>query len=453
MNVTIDDLGSCKVLLRFELGADEVEAEFASVSRDFQRQCRIPGFRKGKAPMSRVVSKFGKEIKDEVRHALFSRSMKAAIKEHNLEVLGAVDFEEIQFERGQDFQFTATLELSPQFELPEYKGIPVQIEGSEVTDADMERAMNALREQRGTYEMVERPIQTGDFAIVNYRGTCEGKPITEISPNARGLSERKEFWINIKPDSFIPGFAEQLVGAQVGETRHVRVRFPEKFVVPELVGKEGEYEVEVVQVKERRLPELDDAFAQSYEAENMEALRRGVREDLAMELRQTNRRKIRDQMVQYLLDRVNFEVPASVLENETRNVVYNVVQENQQRGISQAAIEEKRDQIYAYASNSAKDRVKTTFLLLRVAQKEKLAVDKQELGRQIAFLAHSHNVPVRKYIEELKESNGINQIHEQMLVNKALDFMESHADIRETGPQETPPETAAETPADSQGTG
>src|SRR5207302_5901013 len=144
-----------------------------------------------------------------------------------------------------------------------------------VTEEDMGRALDALRAQQTTFKAADRPVQIGDIVVVNYSGTSDGKPITEIAPTAKGLTEQKNFWIDVPSNSFIPGFADQLIGAKAGDKRTVNVDFPADFVTPQLAGKKGSYEVEVVEVKEKVLPVLDDVFAKSYGAENLDKLREG----------------------------------------------------------------------------------------------------------------------------------------------------------------------------------
>src|SRR5207247_897841 len=134
-----------------------------------------------------------------------------------------------------------------------------------------------------------------------------GQPLTDIAPTAKGLTQQQGFWINIEANSFIPGFADQLIGAKPGDKRTVNVEFPADFVTPQLIGKKAVYEVEVVEVREKVLPALDDAFAKSYEAENLEKLRAGVRLDLENELNHKNNKAVRGQLVQALLKQVNFD--------------------------------------------------------------------------------------------------------------------------------------------------
>ncbi|HYG33182.1 MAG TPA: trigger factor, partial [Clostridia bacterium] len=253
-----------------EVEAQKVDETFDTVTKQFQREANLPGFRPGKAPREMVVRKYSKDIEDEAKRKLISDAYKKAVEEQKLDVLGYPDIEEIQFGRGQALQFAATIETAPEFELPEYKGIPVKRETRTVTDEDVTKALEALQQPQITFKTVERPAQTGDIAVVNYTGTCEGKPITDIAPTAKGLTEQKGFWVEIGSSSFIPGFAEQITGANAGDKRTVTVDYPADFVTPQLAGKQGVYEVEVTEVKEKVMPAIDDAFAKNYGAENLE---------------------------------------------------------------------------------------------------------------------------------------------------------------------------------------
>ena len=292
VNVSVENLAPCKKLVRVELDAAAVDAAFDAITKDFQKQAVLPGFRPGKAPRDMVVKKYGAEIKEEAKRKLIGDNYRKAIDEQKIQVVGYPDIEEVQFERGQALQFTATVETAPEFQLPEYKGLPAQLETKVVTDEDVARALEMLRGQHAKFETVARPLAGGDIAVVNYTGTCEGKPITELAPTAKGLTEQKNFWVETTDGTFIPGFAAQLTGAQAGEKRTVNVDFPADFVTPQLQGKKGVYEVELVEVKEKQLPSLDDELAKKYGAENIEKLKEGVRKDLENELKHSQSRRV-----------------------------------------------------------------------------------------------------------------------------------------------------------------
>src|SRR5665213_1490218 len=248
VNVSVENLAPCKKLVRVELDAKQVDETFDAITKTYQKQAALPGFRPGKAPRDMVLRKYGAEIKDEAKRKLIGDAYHKAVEEQKIFAVGYPDIEEIQFDRGQPLIFAATVETVPEFQLPEYKGLPAKVEAKSVTDADVEKALDLLRGQHAKFETVTPELKSGDVAVVNYNGTCEGKAITEFAPTAKGLTEQKNFWVELTPNSFIPGFADQLAGAKAGDKRTVNVDFPADFVTKELQGKKGVYEVEVVEV-------------------------------------------------------------------------------------------------------------------------------------------------------------------------------------------------------------
>jgi trigger factor len=443
VNVTVENLAPCKKLMRVEVEAEKVDATFEEVTKDFRKEANLPGFRPGKAPREMVLRKYENDIQQEVKRKLISESYRKAIDEQKLDVLGQPDIEEIQFNRGQPLQFAATIETAPEFELPEYKGLPAQREVRSVTDQDVEKALTVLREQRLNFKTVDRPVQSGDIAVVNYTGTCEGKPITELAPTAKGLTEQKGFWVEAGANSFIPGFADQLLGAKATEKRTVNVDFPADFVTPQLAGKKGVYEVEMVEVKEKVLPPLDDELAKAYGAESLEKLKEGVRRDLENELTFKQNKTIRNQLVRTLLDRINFELPASAVAQETRNVVYDIVQENAKRGISRDVIEQQKEQIYSAATSGAKERVKVAFLLQKIAEKEDIKVSQEEIARRVNHLAGLYQIPANKFLKDLQKRNGLIEVYDQIMNEKVIDFLQQNAKVEDVPPGATAPAEAA----------
>ncbi len=420
--------------MRVELDATAVDAAFDAVTKDFQKQAVLPGFRPGKAPRALVEKKHDADIKDEVKRKLIGDSYRKAIDEQKISVVGYPDIEEVQFVRGQALQFTATVETAPEFQLPEYRGLPATVETKSVTDADVERALDLLRGQHANYNTVARPLANGDIAVVNYSGTCEGKVITELAPTAKGLTEQKNFWVETTEGSFIPGFAAQLIGAQAGDKRTVNVDFPADFVTPQLQGKKGVYEVELVEVKEKSLPVLDEELAKKFGAENLEKLKAGVRTDLENELKYSQSKAIRAQVVRALLGRVNFDLPESAVAAETRNVVYDLVRQNTQRGVARELIETQKDEIYSAAASNAKERVKLAFLVGRIAEQEKIEATQEDVLKRAQQLAMMYQMPFDQFIKDLQKRNGVNELYEQVLHEKVLEMLEKNAAITDGTP-------------------
>lgn len=431
MNVTVENLASCRKVVRIEVDAQAVDAMFASITKEFQKQASVPGFRPGKAPVPMVLKKYEADITEEVKRKLISENYRKAMDEQKLDAVGYPDVKEVQFGRGQALKFDATVETAPDFQLPEYKGLPAKREKQAVSDADVEKALNVLREQRLDYKTVERPLASTDIAVVNYTGTCDGKPITEIAPTAKGISEQKGYWVPADGTQFIPGFAAQILGAKAGDKRTVNIDFPAEFVTQELQGKKGVYEVELVEVKEKVLPELNDELAKSFGAENLEKLREGVRKDLENELAYKLDSSVRNQVVRALMDKLNFDLPESAVAQETKNVVYDIVRENQKRGVGREIIEKEKDQIYGAAAQAAKERVKRAFLFRKIAEKEDIKVANEEVLRRVHTLAGVYQVEPKKFLQDLQKRNGLIEIYDQLASEKVVEFLQKNAAIEE----------------------
>lgn len=433
MNVSVEHIGPCKKLVRVEIDAAAVDAEFKKATDGVIRKANLPGFRPGKAPRALVEKTFSHRIEEEVRRTLLGDYYRKAMEQESLRQITYPDIEEGTLNRGEPFQFSATVETEPQFDLPDYKGLTVERRRQTVSDDDITKALEVLQNERAQFTDVPRPVQEGDYVVVNYQGQCEQKPLRELAPEAPSLAEQKAFWMHITADFFVPGFTPQLIGAQAGDQRTVTVTFPAEFVVPEVAGKTGVYAVEVLQVKEKVLPPVDDDFAKVLGAPDAEKLREGVRHDLENELRYKLKQDIRNQLVAGLLARVNYELPDSLVHEETRQVVYDIVKTNQDRGITKQAIDERKDEIYTVATNSARERVKANILLMRIAEKENIQASQEEMMQRILRLAEQAEMKPEKLVKQLQERGALGEIQQQIITAKVLDFLELNARIVESG--------------------
>ena len=435
MEVTVTDLSPCRKQLRIEVDAETVDAKFDTVAKDFRRQAHLPGFRPGKAPLANVMRAYNDKIAEEAKRALMADSYTEALKSNNLKPVIMPEIEELQFGHGKPFQYMATLEVSPAFELPEYTRLEVEKERRSVTDEDVNKGLSTLQEQRVEYRDVDRAMGEDDFVVVNYTGTIDGKPITDIVTVARGITEQSNAWLHLKRNPLVPGLVEGLIGASKGDKKSIPVTFPEEFIYEELTGKEGQYEVEVVEIKEQALPELDDTFAKSFGAESIDKLREGVETDLKNELEYSQKQSVRNQCVQRLLDAVTCDLPETIVNQATRAAVHNIVQSNHNRGVSKDVIEENKDDIYNNAKANAEIRVKANYILAQIAEKEDIKVSEQELSRQVAAMAMQQKIKPQKMADQLKENGGIYEVQEEILNAKVIDLLEEKAKITEIDPK------------------
>src|ERR1700737_1418723 len=221
MKVQIEKKPESISTLKIELPPDEVSKEWDTIANSFARFAKIPGYRPGKAPRAVIDKRFRKEIQDEVTKKLVSKSYREAIEQKKLRVASLTNLEDVQFGEDKSMRFRATVVTAPEFDLPDYKNIPVQLPDTKVSEAEIDVALERLREQTADFVGVpERGLQMEDFAVIDFEGSIDGKPISEIAPNAsKNLHGGKKFWLHLAPDNFLPKFCEQIVGQKPGETR------------------------------------------------------------------------------------------------------------------------------------------------------------------------------------------------------------------------------------------
>ena len=429
MNITVDDLGPCKKLVRLEIDEAGVAQEAAKVTRSYTQQVQLPGFRKGKAPKHLLMRNYGDDIRDKVKSNLINDSLQKTIKDNKFKLVQVGDIEVIDFNIDGKLSYAANIEILPSFDLPTYKGLKIEPIRVTVTDEDVENALGALAEQRAEYVDAETPLQDGQFAVIDFSATYEGKPLEETFDDVKSLAGAKKQWVRIEEADFIPGLINALRGQSKGAEVSFQSTFPEDYAYDKLAGKSVDYSVTVVEVKSRKLPEINEEFAQSFGAESLEKLKEGVRTDLDQEAEQQYRTDLRNKIVSSLMDGQTFEVPASLVENQTRQIVYEIVYQNQRSGMSKESISEHTDEIYSIASKSADKRVRTNIVLEAIAEAEEIKVSNEELANYIAHLSQQRGTKPEKLVQELRESGGVNNVVSEILIAKAVDLIQLNAEI------------------------
>ena len=430
MSVTIESTAPCRKKLRVEVDAERVAGARAEILREFRKHATIPGFRPGKAPEPMVEKRYAQEIDEELRKRIIPDTYREALAEKKLNVVGYPQVEAVEYQPGRPLVYTAAVDTAPEFNLPVYKGIAVKKKEEPISDDEVNKTIEALRDQQAEFVNVEgRALRTNDFAVLNYTGVADGKSIAELVPDAKTLGEHKDFWLLITSDSFLPGFCDQLLGAQVGEKRQVMINFPADFPQKPLAEKKATYFVDVTAIKEKKLPELTNEFAKKIGVESLDKLKEQIRKSLATERESQARADLRKQIVDQLLGKVDFELPESLVKQETRGIVYDLVRENAARGVTKQVLEEKKDEIFGFATESAKERLRVSFILGAIAQAEGIKVEEVEVEQRIAQLAQRYRVTPEKLKAQLTERDGFGEIEEQLLVGKTLDFLLANANV------------------------
>jgi trigger factor len=432
MKVEVETQAHCVATLKIELPSEQVSKEWDAIANSFARQARIPGYRPGKAPRRVIEAKFRKDIQDELTKKLVSKSYHEAIAEKQLRVVSLTNLEDVEFGDDRTMRFRATVVTAPEFELPDYKSIPLHLPDTKVTEAEVDAAIERLREQSADFiDVPERGLEMEDFAVIDFAGSIEGKPIAEVAPEAsKNLQGGKKFWLRIAPDNFLPGFVEQMIGQKPNETRTMKVEFPANFPTAEVAGKTAEYSVTLLEIKQRVLPPLDDAFAAKWMPEKtLPDLRRALKHQIEHDKEHEVERARESQVIKFLSERIQFELPPAMLKQETRSTLSELVQRNRERGVPDEALKEKEKELIQAAGALAAHRLKTNFILHRIAEQEKIKVTREEIDARIGHEAMHHNITPEKMRHEIEQHDGMNSLIEQVLLAKTIAFLGSNATV------------------------
>jgi trigger factor len=433
MKVEVEKQADSTSTLRIELPPEEVSKEWDAIANSFARFAKIHGYRPGKAPRKVIEAKFKKEIQDELQKKLVSKSYHEAIEQKKLRVVSLTNLEDVTLGEDKSLRFRATVVTAPEFDLPDYKNIPVELPPTDVKKEDVDLALERLRDQSADFvDVPERGVEMEDFVVIDFEGLVDGKPIGEVAPQAsKSLHGGKKFWLRVAADNFLPKFSEQLIGQKPGETRLVMVDVPADFPVKELAGKKATYPVTLGEIKKKVLPEINDEWAaKMLPGKTLVDLSHTIEHDLEHEKEHEVERAKEAQIVKYLHERVQFDLPPVLLRSETRRALGEMVQRNRQRGISDEMLKEKEKELVEGAGGLAAHRLKTNFILHRIAEREKIEMTPEELRARIGEEAGRYDVSPEKMRKELEEHNGLDGFAEQILLGKVLDFLKANVSVQ-----------------------
>jgi trigger factor len=433
MNVVLEPLPHCLATLRVEVEPEKVVAKRDSVTKDFTKEARLPGYRPGKAPRNVIERKFKKQIGEEVERQLLGESTRAAISEKGLKVLQLANIEDVKIADDNSLSFTATVVTHPDFALPEYKGIAIEEAIAPVTDEDVDKQLEELREQAADFEELkdDRGAQMEDYIVVDYTGTIDEKPVHELFPKAgKPLSGNEDFWIKMTEEAFFPGFCAALVDAKPGDSRSFTIEVPQDFPVEGMPGQRIDYEVKLNKIMEKKLPELNDDFANTIvRGKTLAELRELSREELERRHKGETEAGKRNQIMRHLLSWVECELPQNLVRQETQRILSDIVRENQARGVADEVLKESEKELVGTAAQNARERIKGIFILTRIAEQEGIRIQREEVLGRVAGMAERYNMGFEKMLKELERRDAMDQIREEILTAKVLDFLVANAKV------------------------
>ena len=425
MSLQVENLEKNMAKLTIEVPASEFEKALQSAYNKQKKSISVPGFRKGKVPRQMVEKMYGPEIfYEDAANELIPTAYEEELKNCDLEIVSRPTVDIVQIKKGENFIFTAEVAVKPEVTLGEYKGMEVDKTSTRVTQKEVEAKIKEEAEKNARTVTVEgRPVQDGDEVILDFEGFVDG----EAFEGGKG----ENYPLTIGSGSFIPGFEEQLVGAEAEKEVEVKVTFPEEYHAEELKGKEAVFKCTVHEIKEKQIPEIDDEFAAEVsEFDTLDEYKADVKAKIKEQKENEGKQKKEDQAVEKAVANAAMEIPEAMIDEQVRQMVNEFAQNMQYQGISleqycqitgmtlEKVQEETRPQ--------AVKRIETRLVLEAIAKAENIEVTEERLDEEIKKMAESYNMEADK-LKELMGEEEKKQMMEDIAVQDAVTFLVENA--------------------------
>lgn len=439
MNVELNSISDTRKSLVVTLDQGEVAAERQAVIGEFVKQARLPGFRPGKAPVAMIERRFGKEIAEELQQKIVAKAYREGLEKQKLDVLNVVNVEPGKIENGSGASITITVDVRPEFALPDYTGLATQVAPTDVSAEEVDAAIESMRGERAEFKVTTRAAQKGDYVKLAYEGTIDGKSVVDLVPEKQIYGKVPQTWEEVEGEheGIIPGLGKQLSGLSAGDKKNATVVFPVEFTAaPALAGKTVIYAIEVQEIRERVLPPIDEEFLKSHQADSLDALKTSVGNNIKFQKEGRNRGEQRRQVSDALLGKLTFDAPESLVENETQAFLRQFIEQNMRRGVPQEQFEKDKKELVENARKAAVNRVKLQLALAKIAEAEKLTVAEDDISNFIYREAMRTGQQPDKFIKELgKNRDAVRGIQQNILFDKAVDLLVSKATVSTIEPK------------------
>ena len=421
MSVAVEKLEKNMAKLTIEVSAEELEKAIQGAYQKQKNRINIPGFRKGKAPRKMIEKMYGVGVfYEDAANALIPEAYSKALDECEETIVSQPSIAVTQLESGKPFIFTAEVALKPEVTLGEYKGLEVPKADLEVTEEEIAGELRKEQEENSrVLDVDDRAVADGDKVTLDFEGFVDG----EAFDGGKGT----DYPLTIGSGSFIPGFEEQLVGANIGEEKEVNVTFPEEYQAEDLAGKPAVFKVKINEIKGKELPELDDDFAQDIsEFDTLAEYKEDVKKKLQEQKEAAAKRDKEDEAIRKIIDKSKMELPAPMIEMQVQNIINDFATRISQQGLSMeqymqfsgATIDSLKEQVRP----DAIERIQSSLVLEEIAKAENIEVSDEELDKEFERLATAYRTDVESLKEYAAESE-IQAIKDDLALQKAADLI------------------------------
>ncbi|MBM3310858.1 MAG: trigger factor [Candidatus Aminicenantes bacterium] len=418
LKVAVRDLDAVRREVEVEGDAAETAKEYDEVLSAYARKVKLRGFRQGAAPREMVKKMYGPEVEHDLVDRLIPRLLEEALSGRRIPVVGVPAVSDVHFEEGRGLRFKAVVEVWPEFDLPPYTKLKLRRPESAVTDEDIAQSLEDLRRKNADYVPVEgRGAAAGDYAVVELQGR---------DTKTRRLLPAEKAVLLVGREGNDPEVDSHIQGLRPSEERTFVASYPEDHPVRKRAGKTIEFKLKLVSLKEMKYPEVNDDFAKHLgEFEDLAGLKDKIRRELAAARTKAAQRAVSEQAVQAVADRVSFDLPPSVLEEETEAVLRSFAAQIGKRAVTREAAEALKAQALAQARKNLKQHL----VIRKIARAEGLAVTEEDLDQEIRAIAQESQVPLARAMETFREEERKDNLKASLLARKVVDFLVGQAII------------------------
>ncbi|NWF93988.1 MAG: trigger factor [Syntrophaceae bacterium] len=424
MNVNIEDISSIKKKVNVQIPEDQVIKEVDSFYKELGKKAKIKGFRPGKVPRNILEGYFKDYVKSEVMKKLIQDTYSTAISEAKLQPVSHPEIDPGELVNGRPFQYSVTIEVKPEIKLEGYLGLTIEGKKEDVKDEEVEERLRGLQNLHANLKTVSegRPIQAGDFVILDYQATMDGKPLEE--------GKASDFTVEVGSQRFIPAFEEKLIGLRAEEEKEIEVSFPEDYGYKKWAGKTISFHVKIKEIKEKILPPLDDEFAKDLgDYSSLDDLKTRLREDIEREKKAAFEQQLKDRLIEQLIQKNRFDVPESLVEEQTKALVSETKLRLAAQGIEIDSLGLSEEKLQEDHRQIAMKQVRTSLILEKIADQEGITVTDEEVEnrlKEVSERTHQKLDAVKRYYEK----NGLIPELKAGLVNqKTLNLLLEKANI------------------------
>jgi trigger factor len=410
----------CRHSLEISVPVETVENETERVVSSFQHQAKLPGFRPGKAPAGLIRKQFEGDIRQRVLENLVPKFLEKELEKADLRIVGTPDVSDVHFHRGEPLRFKAEFEVFPQIELQEYQSLAVPYRDPQITDDDVAKRLEEVREQKADYSNVDpRPIQDGDYAVLAIESLsgAEGQPV-----------KQDEMMLHVGAEDTLPAFTENLRGMSPGEEKDFDVTYPEDYGQRKLAGRTIRFHALVKGVRKKELPELNDEFAQDLgDFRTVDELREALRKSLYAQREQEAQRQAKDKLVEKLVDAHDFPVPEAFIYRQVRNRVEQTLQSLAAEGVDASKLQLDWQKLKSSQRDKALREVKASLLLSRLAEREAIGATRDEVDKEVERIARQQREPFPAVRLRFEKDGTLDRIASHIQTEKTLNFLFEHA--------------------------